>query len=93
MTYGSGGRVGTAGNVLLAALVQDVLSRDSDEDGDCDNVRNDVMILGGGINVLWASSLEHWSKIPAPSAPEPVPIRLDRRPPPRPELTSVVSPA
>lgn len=35
-TYGSGGRVGTAGNVLLAALVEEILDGDGDEDGDCD---------------------------------------------------------
>jgi hypothetical protein len=35
VTHGSGGRVGTAGNVLLAALVEDILSGDSDEDGNC----------------------------------------------------------
>lgn len=34
-TYGTGGRVGTAGNVLLAALVDEVLDGHSDGDGDC----------------------------------------------------------
>ena len=32
---GGGGRVGTAGHVLLAALVEQVLDGDSDRDGDC----------------------------------------------------------
>jgi len=34
-THGSGGRMSTAGNVLLAALVDEVLDRDCDDEGDC----------------------------------------------------------
>lgn len=36
-TYGSGRRVRTAGDVLLALLVEQVLDGNSDEDGDCGN--------------------------------------------------------
>lgn len=43
-THGSGGRMSTAGNVLLAALVDEVLDRDSDEDGDCNMISIHVNI-------------------------------------------------
>jgi hypothetical protein len=42
---GGGRRSGTAGHVLLAALVEDVLEGDSDEDGDCE--RSLVSLNGG----------------------------------------------
>lgn len=37
-TYGSGRRVRTAGDVLLALLVEQVLDGDTNEDGDCDGI-------------------------------------------------------
>lgn len=44
-TYGIGGRVGAAGNVLLAALVDEVLDGHGDGDGDCTSLAHETHSL------------------------------------------------
>ena len=49
---GGGGRVGAAGDVLLALLVEDILDRDTNDDRDWSEVSEEALKGDGCINLL-----------------------------------------